>query len=69
MGKVGMHWWNDESIPLVEIEGKTYALSGWNGEVYWKSWECLGEYKMDAGEEVAIKPVLSETGEESYIIL
>lgn len=45
------HWWADKSIGLIEINGKVYALSGWNGEKYLECWECTGEDLMDAGEE------------------
>ena len=35
-------WWNDKSIELIEIDGRTYALNGWNGYQYSDCWECLG---------------------------
>ena len=33
------HWWNDPSIPIVEIDGRLFALSGWNGRSYRHCWE------------------------------
>ena len=45
------NWWNDKGIELVEIDGETFALNGWNGETYLKCWKCLGEDLMDASEE------------------
>lgn len=55
-------WWNDRNIDLVEVEGRIYALSGWNGECYLKCWECTGEYNMDASkEEYILSPIYGES--------
>lgn len=61
-------WWSDKSIELVEIEGKVYALNGWNGEKFLNCWECIGEDNMDASkEEYVITPVYEEDGEGDFI--
>lgn len=41
-------WWNDKNIDLVEIDGRIFALYGWNGSKYCNCWECVG---LDAGDE------------------
>src|SRR5690625_4161107 len=62
-------WWNDKEIELVEIDGKVYALNGWNGESYLKSWECTGEDYMDASEkEYCITPQYEEVEGEFEIV-
>lgn len=40
-----MIWWNSnsETIECVEIDGKWYALYGWNGEEYTSCWEVQKE--------------------------
>ena len=54
-------WWNDNSIELVEINGKIYALYGWNGEEYLHCWECADRYTaVDDGIEYEIKPIYNE---------
>lgn len=50
-------WWNSRNIDLVEVDGKVYALHGWNGEEYRDCWECLGENHMDAGENYCLRPI------------
>lgn len=60
-------WWNSNDIEMIDLEGKVYALHGWNGEAYKKSWECLGEYHMDASEETyTITPVTEEVAEDEF---
>jgi len=44
-------WWADKKIELVEVDGKVYALNGWNGEKYTDCWECIGEDNMEASEK------------------
>lgn len=62
-------WWSNREINLVEIDGKVYALYGWNGESFSKSWECLGEQLIDASEkEYTITPIFKEDGEEFEVV-
>lgn len=59
-------WWNDKNIELMEINGKTYALSGWNGERFTKCWECEGEGNREASkEEYTITPKYKCINEEN----
>ena len=53
-------WWSDNSIELVEINGKIYALYGWNGEEYLHCWECIDRFTAaDDNTEYEIKPIYS----------
>lgn len=55
--KAAGRWWADTSIELVEIDDVVYALSGWNGEKYLKSWACSGEGNTEPSNETyAITP-------------
>ena len=49
MKEVGK-WWNGD-INLVEIDGRVFALYGWNGYQYSYCWECVGEFKDEMGDE------------------
>ena len=53
-------WWNDSSIELVEIDGKIYALDGWNGEQYSHCWQCSDRFTNIGDEEYEIKPIYDE---------
>lgn len=60
-------WWNDKSIMLADIDGEKYALHGWDGEFYYKSWKCLGEYHNEASKEnYVIKPNYSQVDEDEW---
>lgn len=55
------NWWADKEIELVEIDGKVYALNGWNGEKYIDCWEAIGEDHAEASEEkYEITPISEE---------
>jgi hypothetical protein len=63
-------WWNDKSIDLVEINGRVYALYGWNGEEWAQCWECLGDDYMEASEErYTIRPIYEEVDEDEWEIV
>jgi hypothetical protein len=69
MTKVGT-WWNDRDIDLVKINGKVYALYGWNGEEWAKSWECTGNQYMDSSKETyVIKPIYEEDADGDFEIV
>ena len=34
------YWWANSSIELVKIDGRIFALNGWDGESYRLCWEC-----------------------------
>lgn len=60
-------WWNDSSIELVDINGKAYALAGWNGEDYNNCWICTGEGYMDSSEETyRIRPIYKQNDEDDF---
>lgn len=60
-------WWSNKEIELVEIDGKVYALDGWNGESYLNAWECTGEGYTDASEQqYTITPVTNEADDGEY---
>ena len=57
-------WWNDKNVELVELNGRVFALNGWNGEEFTECWECFGEHHMDSGaEHYTLRPVLRGIGE------
>lgn len=63
-------WWSNKNISLVEIDNTTYALHGWNGEVYLDCWACTGEFNMDdSEEEYHIAPLYKEVAGDEYEIV
>jgi len=63
-------WWNDKEIELVEIDGKVYALNGWNGEKYLDSWEVAkNDYTDIINDGIAIKPEYKEIEEDEFEIV
>ncbi|GEM_PF-1307926 len=38
-----MKHWLDTEIGIIEIDGRFFALNGWNGEVFERCWECGGQ--------------------------
>lgn len=54
---------------IVEINGKRYALYGWNGERYLHCWEVdeIGFYVED-GKEYEIMPIYEEIDEDEFEI-
>lgn len=56
-------WFADKDIEVVEIEGKWYALNGWNGEDYTECWETEQptygtSCEVLSEEHVVIRPIL-----------
>ena len=63
-------WWNDKEIELVEIDGKVYALNGWNGEKFLDSWEVAkNDYTDIINDGIAIKPEYKEIEEDEFEIV
>ena len=63
-------WWSNKEIELVEIDGKVYALDGWNGESYLNAWECTGEGYTDASEEqYTITPIYEDDEITGYEVM
>ncbi|MFS0643732.1 hypothetical protein [Siminovitchia sp. 179-K 8D1 HS] len=61
--KVGT-WWANREIELIKIDGKVYALDGWNGEKYLDCWECIGDEYMEVGEQYIITPIIEVFDDE-----
>lgn len=58
-------WWNDRDIQVVGIDGKEYALYGWNGEKYTECWEVVG---LDAIGKYEIEPIMEEQDGDFEIV-
>ena len=67
--KVG-RWWVNKDIELVEIDGKVYALSDWNGIEYSDCWVCTGINYMDSSQErYSVKPISEEVEVDKWDII
>lgn len=49
--------WNNGEIDMVEIDGRLFALHGWNGEVWLRCWECLDKWTAASEKTFEIRPV------------
>ena len=58
------NYWNNGDIPMVEIDGKVYALHGWNGETWLRCWECLDKWTEASEKVFEIRPVHRFEAEE-----
>lgn len=66
------NWWANKDIELVSIDGKVYALNGWNGDKYISCWECTGDHYLDFaedGREYEIKPIYQEDENGDFEII
>ena len=64
------YWWNDNSIELVKINGRIYALYGWNGESYIHCWECADEFTViNESIEYEIIPIYTENEDGEFEIV
>jgi hypothetical protein len=50
-------WWDDSSIDLVRIGAETYALNGWNGEIWNDCWRTDGTAVLESGIRICPKYV------------
>ena len=56
--------WDNKEIEVVEINGRWFALSGWNGEVYLHCWETDEQtFDIEDDQEYKIKPIYQGIGE------
>ena len=56
--------WNNKEIEVVEINGRWFALYGWNGEAYLDCWETDEHtFSKEDGKVYEIKPVYEGIGE------
>lgn len=56
-------WWSDDSIEIVKINDKMYALYGWNGERYLHCWECIDRFTVVDDKEYEIRPIYDSSDE------
>ena len=49
--------WNNGEIDVVEINGRLFALHGWNGETWLRCWECLDKWTMASEKVFEVRPV------------
>lgn len=62
--------WNNTDIEVVEIDGRWYALNGWNGESYLDCWETDEHtFTMGDGKVYKISPVYEQTVEDEFEIV
>ena len=60
-------WWSDKDIQLVRLpSGRLFALSGWNGESYADSWECVDRYTALDDQKYSIRPIKQGVGEPNF---
>ena len=63
-------WFASKEIEVVEIEGKWYALYGWNGEIYMDCWETEkpthGTSHDVLEDNIAIRPIYKEIEEDNF---
>ena len=64
-------WWSDKETELVKIDGKIYALYGWNGEHYNSCWEVAENLidVIDEKQEYTIAPIHEEVEEDEFEIV
>ena len=51
------YWMNDGNHEIIKLNGRFYALSGWNGEEYGHCWECQTKAKAKDDKEYTLRPV------------
>lgn len=65
-------WFANKEIEIVEINGKWYALNGWNGEVYTDCWETEEPTPGTAcnviDNNIEIRPIYKEIEEDNFEI-
>jgi hypothetical protein len=59
-------WFNDKSIPIVEIENRYICLAGWNGERYTACWETSDGFDVQS-EDIEVKPIYSNDEEMNIV--
>lgn len=56
--------WNNSNIEVVEIDGRWFALDGWNGECYLNCWETdENTFNIEDGKHYQLMPVYDGIGE------
>lgn len=56
--------WNNPNINVIEINGRWFALSGWNGEKYCDCWVTdENTFSLEDGKIYEITPIYQGIGE------
>ena len=62
--------WSDKSIEVVEIDGRWFAVYGWNGEMYYDCWETdENTFSLEDSKTYTIKPICTEVYEDEFEIV
>ena len=64
-------WYNSiDPIEIVEIDGKLYALYGWNGEKFCDCWKCANEFTaINENRKYIIAPIYKMDEYEDFEIV
>lgn len=63
------YWWTGNMIKMIELDGKIYALDGWNGEKYFHCWECKDEFDAVDDREYVVRPIYKEIAKDRFEII
>lgn len=62
--------WNNKEIEVVEINGRWFALCGWNGETYLDCWETdENTFNVEDGKVYEIKPMYNQIEDDDYEVV
>lgn len=62
--------WNNKEIEVVKIDGRWFALYGWNGEMYSHCWEVdENTFALKNEQEYEIIPVYKENADGDFEII
>lgn len=66
-------WFENKEIEVVEINGKWYALNGWNGEAYTDCWETeeptYGTACEVLNDNITVKPIYKKYNEQQFDVI
>ena len=57
-------YWNNGTLPMVEVDGEIFVLAGWNGEKYTDCWKCKDQWTEIDDGEYSLRPVYRFEDEE-----
>ncbi len=62
--------WNNNNIDVVEIEGRWFALYGWNGYEYTDCWETDENTSPLVDNKIySIKPIYKELEDDEFEVI
>lgn len=69
VAKVVGNLWNDQEIDIVDIDGRFFALYGWDNELWLHCWEVKDKMGLEAvnKREYAILPIYINEDENKII--